>query len=562
MCKLFPFLFPLLLLGCKTSAPSFSTNLQQLDKLLGHSPKSVADSLSHLDISRMNKADQAYFYLLEASAKDKNYRKLTSDSTLRIAEKYFTQTNDRYNLGRTQYYIAKYFFNANQPTDAFIILKEAENNIHQAPPTDFHLLGLIYSQHGAIHARQGNYQEAQYYYQKSFNAFTETKDTVSMLISTKQLAWALVCQEKYKQSKEILQKGIDIIEQNTKTNNPQLLQIHASLLNVLNLYYQKTKNYNEALNVSKQAIILLEKENIHVPSNYYSALITTYIDKHQIDSIYPYCQKMLTNSITEKNLLNQLTVYKNLIDYEKTKRNYKPLSEHQEKYIELKDTYNKQLKFNEVIKLEKKYNYSEKERLYYKAKTKNLWLLILMLILIIIASLILLYSTWLQRKLKDKNLQLSEQIKKVEWGLVLSKELIRENSNQYIQLEKVLNRYATLVPQQLFEEFRSLHHSQQIQYSQRLLFSLTNINNEFSRKLKQKHPNLTSNDILLASMIHYQWELENIAHVFQTSLEAIQKRSIRLKTKLERKERNIESLEKYLIKNLKQCHDNTCPATK
>ena len=75
-----------------------------------------------------------------------------------------------------------------------------------------------------------------------------------------------------------------------------------------------------------------------------------------------------------------------------------------------------------------------------------------MLILIIIASLILLYSTWLQRKLKDKNLQLSEQIKKVEWGLVLSKELIRDNSNQYIQLEKVLNRYATLVPQQLFEE--------------------------------------------------------------------------------------------------------------
>lgn len=373
MCKLFPFLFPLLLLGCKTSAPSFSTNLQQLDKLLGHSPKSVADSLSHLDISRMNKADQAYFYLLEASAKDKNYRKLTSDSTLRIAEKYFTQTNDRYNLGRTQYYIAKYFFNANQPTDAFIILKEAENNIHQAQPTDFHLLGLIYSQHGAIHARQKNYQEAQFYYQKAFNAFTKIKDTIPILISAKQLAWIYFSQEKLEQSKEILLNGIEILEQNNRnTNNPQFIQIHASLLNGLNLYYRKTQNYNEALKVSKQAITQLEKGNMHVPSNYYSALINTYIEKHQIDSIYPYCQKMLTNSITEKNLLNQLAVYKNLIDYEKIKRNYKALSEYQEKHIELKDTYNKQLKFNEIIKLEKKYNYSEKERLYYKAKTKNL----------------------------------------------------------------------------------------------------------------------------------------------------------------------------------------------
>ena len=185
-----------------------------------------------------------------------------------------------------------------------------------------------------------------------------------------------------------------------------------------------------------------------------------------------------------------------------------------------------------------------------------------MLILIIIASLILLYSTWLQRKLKDKNLQLSEQIKKVEWGLVLSKELIRDNSNQYIQLEKVLNRYATLVPQQLFEEFRSLHHTQQIHYSEHLLFSLTNINSEFSRRLKQKHPNLTSNDILLASMLHYQWELDDIAHIFQTSLEAIQKRSVRLKTKLERKRTGHQKFRKIPFKNLKQLYDNTCPDIK
>ena len=155
-------------------------------------------------------------------------------------------------------------------------------------------------------------------------------------MGAKQLAWIYFSQEKYEQSKEVLQKGIDIIEQNKKhTNNLLLIKTHASLLNGLNLYYQKIQNHDEALKVSKQAIIQLEKENIHVPSNYYSALITTYIEKHQIDSIYPYCQKMLTNSIKENNLLNQLTVYKNLIDYEKTKGNYKPLSEYQEKYMRI-----------------------------------------------------------------------------------------------------------------------------------------------------------------------------------------------------------------------------------
>ena len=191
-----------------------------------------------------------------------------------------------------------------------------------------------------------------------------------MLASAKQLAWMYMSHEKLEESKEVFQNGINILEQNNrKTNNIQLIKIHASLLNGLNLYYQKIQNHDEALKVSKQAITQLEKENIHVPSNYYSALITTYIEKHQIDSIYPYCQKMLTNSIKENNLLNQLTVYKNLIDYEKTKGNYKPLSEYQEKYIELKDTYNKQLKFNESsnwkrdIITRKKSGYTTKPRL-------------------------------------------------------------------------------------------------------------------------------------------------------------------------------------------------------
>ncbi len=69
MCKLFPFLFSLFLLGCDSSAPSFSTDLQQLDKLLSHAPKLVSDSLSRLDVSRMNKADQGNMQLFFKNVK-------------------------------------------------------------------------------------------------------------------------------------------------------------------------------------------------------------------------------------------------------------------------------------------------------------------------------------------------------------------------------------------------------------------------------------------------------------------------------------------------------------
>lgn len=548
MCKFCYFLFILLLLGCKTPSSSFSTNLQELDKLLSQHPKAVSDSLSRLEVSRMNKADRAYFYLLEASAKDKNYRKLDNDSTLRIAEKYFTQTGDSYNLGRTQYYIAKYFFNTNNPTDAFRILKAAEHNIHNSPTTDLHLLGLIYSLFGTIQGNQDNHIEAEKYYQKAIQNFSNNKDSISVAFIKKQLAWSYIFQNKYNEAEEVLLDILNTIHYDKANNNAQIFKLYISTLNALNQYYQKTDQFERTIITSSKCIKLLESKNLHIPSNYYSTLIISLKNLNKTDSIKYHCNKMLSSAKKEKNIKNQATSYKILAEIEYQRNNFKEAYELKEKYISLKDQYNKQLKFDELIKLEKQYNYSEKERLFYKAQTKNLWLFIFILILTIIATLILLYSSWLQRRLKKKNLQLAEQIKKVEWGLTLSKKLIKDNFNQYTQLEKILNRYASQAPQQLFEEFHSLHHSQQIHYSQRLLFSLTNINNEFTQKLKQKHPNLTSNDILLASMLHYQWELDDIAQVFRTSLEAIQKRRSRLKTKLERKGADIKSLEKYLIK--------------
>lgn len=548
MCKFWYFLCFLCFIGCELSVSHFSPDLKELDELLDTDPKLVLDSLSHLDISGFKKADQAYFYLLEASAKDKNYQKLSSDSTLRIAEKYFSNTHDYYNIGRTQYYIAKYLFSVNNPTDAFVVLKEAENNINKNQPTDFHLLGLIYSQRGAIHARQGNYQEAQTYYEKSLISFTEINDTISMLMTAKQLVWSYISQEKFEQSKEVLINAINLIDKNKKIHSTSINKLHASLLNALSHYYQNTLNLKEAINSGKKAIEILEKNQLPVPSHLYCTLITSLQQANETNDINYYCNRMLLTAQKENNWVNLIKGYKLLISFEEAKGHFEKVCTLQKKYISLKDNYNKQLKFNEVITLEKKYNYSEKERLYYKAKNKNLWLFIFILILIVIASFLLLYYSWLHRKLKDKNFRLSEQIKKVEWGFTLFKELIRDNSKQYTQLESILNRYAVTVPSQLFEEFRSLHHTQQISYSQRLFLSLTNINKEFSQKLKRAHPDLAPNEILLASMIHYQWELEDIAQVFQTSLEAIQKRNSRLKTKLERKHPNIENLEEYLSK--------------
>lgn len=544
MCKSCSFLFFVFLIACHPDVTPLADKLQRFDRQLESAPSSILDSLNQIDASALDKGDRAYYYLLQASAKDKNYQKITTDSTLRLAESYFYHTKNYYNLGRTRYYIAKYLYST-QPEKAYILLKEAEVNMKENNHPNYRLLGLIYSQLGAIQSRQYNYSEAQHYYQKSLSTFESIEDTVSMLVISKQLAWTYITEKKYEQTKEILLKAIDLI-QKINNNHDQIPQLHASLLNALNQYYQENSFLEEAVSTGRKAISLLEARKLPVPSNFYASMASSYKAICQLDSMKYYCTKMLHRAEEEKNIINQIKSYKFLIYFECQKGNFEKACKLKDEYIILKDKYNVQMKFNEIVKLEKKYNYSEKERLYYKAKNKNLWLLIFVLILSVIASFILLYSTWLHRKLKDKNKQLSDQIQKVEWGFTLTKELIKDNSKYYAQLESILNRYVQNIPGSLFEEFRTIRYIQQNNYSQHLLFALTNLNKEFAERIKQKYPNLTANEVLLASMINYQWDIEDIAQVFQTSLDAIQKRKNRLKTKINRKYPDIENLENYL----------------
>lgn len=546
MCKSCYFLFFVFLIACHPDVTPLADKLQRFDRQLESAPSSILDSLNQIDASALDKGDRAYYYLLQASAKDKNYQKITTDSTLRLAESYFYHTKNYYNLGRTRYYIAKYLYSTNNPKDAYIVFKEAEYNIKESNEYNPHLLGLIYTQLGVIQGGQYNHTEAKIYYNKAIEKFSETHDTISTLFTLKQLAWIFMFEKNYQKAENMLSEIIQTIEHVSCKNTIKISKLYASTLNTLNQYYLETSKIEEALAVSQKCIEYLEKKQLHVPSNYYSSLITTIERSGKNEYIKYYCNKMLISAQEENNLKNQIRGYKILTKIESEKGNFKEAYLLHERYILLKDDYNKQIKFNEVVKLERMYNYSEKERLYYKAKNKNLWLLIFVLIITVIACLIILYSYWLHRKLKDRNKELAEQIREVEWGFTLAKELTIDNIRNNHELENILNRYVSSIPTSLFEEFHAKRHIQQQSYSQRLLLSLTNMNKEFAEKLKQKYPNLTSNEILLASMIRYEWDLNDISQVFQISLDAVQKRKSRLKTKINRKDPDIGNLEKYL----------------
>ena len=75
--------------ACDTQLTPYMEQLTQWDKALENNPETIGDSLATLNVAELNKAEKAYYYLLEAAVADKNLKQLKNDSTLLISERYY-----------------------------------------------------------------------------------------------------------------------------------------------------------------------------------------------------------------------------------------------------------------------------------------------------------------------------------------------------------------------------------------------------------------------------------------------------------------------------------------
>ena len=96
-----------ILCACNFDIRLHTKQLKWLDRQLESSPKMVLDSLRHMNVDKLTESQRAYYYLLSASATDKNLKRLANDSCLLVALEYFTENKDIYNIARCQYYLGK-----------------------------------------------------------------------------------------------------------------------------------------------------------------------------------------------------------------------------------------------------------------------------------------------------------------------------------------------------------------------------------------------------------------------------------------------------------------------
>lgn len=534
--------------SCNFSNRQYTKQLEDLDHLLEESPEYVWDSLKKIDPGKLDESQQAYYHLLNASATDKNLNYLSTDSTLKIALEYYQDEKDLYNLARCQYYTGKYEYKKrNKVQNAYKLLKEAEKNLQLSGNKDTHLLGLVYYLLGHVQNRQLNLVDAEYFFQSAYDKFMEAQDTISAIYAMRYNALMLMNKNNYEDAKKLLYQSFDISIQ-IKGDSVKIFQAQIHLLLALSQFYRKIQNYNLALEYCEKCISLHRKNNLIVPSECYSNILKIYKEQNLIDSTELYCNKMISAAKKESNLVNQINGYRMLAELKAQTGDFKSAYLYKCYNNNLKDSLNKTLVLDNLLDLERSYNRAENQRLKLKAETIK-WKAYTSVTAILLSLLLIGFPVYLYyRKLRAKCAYLSEAVKHTEWGFSVSKEFITENHIDYAELERLFTRLKG--QNNLSTEAYNILHEALIQQkaisSGRLFDRLTNFDGNFGSKFQQLFPDVSTDELLLATMIHHQWKISDMSTIFHATVDAIRKRKTRLAHKISLKLKKEIDLDEYL----------------
>lgn len=547
MLKFIIFIIVLFILGsCNTSNKQINKQLNCLDSILEKNPIQVLDSLKKIDATKLSRADKAYYYLLEASGKDKGYIPLVDDSIFQISEQYYKNKQEHYNLARTQYYQARFLSKANKPEEAYKLFKEAESNLKKDPNYAPHILGLTYYQLARIQDLKKNIPEAFDYYQKALKIFHHEKDTLSEAYSLKQLALIYTNQQDTLNAKKHLLEALSLID--SPTNKSQkFTEAKAGIYSTMSVLYRNIENIPFALKYAKKSIQTFNTSNKKFPTAYYYNVISAFSLLSKIDSAKYYCKEMISKAQNQNELINFVNGYRILSNLEESQGNYQEACQLKNKFNQLKDSLNGLTNKNKYLEIEKKYNIAEKERLLYKAKNARLHTYITTCVIISVIAVFVIIFYYRHKRLKVKYNKLSEDVKHTEWGFSITKTLISANNSVYEELERILSRYRIdHINNELYLKFQEIFIKQKINYSARLLSILTNFDNSFINNFQKMFPDLNSDDVMIAAMFRHQWKPIDIAAVFHITTEAVRKRKSRLTHKISAKLKKPINLDEYL----------------
>lgn len=524
------------------------TQFEILEQQINQNPEQVLAKLRQIDPEILCPSQKAHYYLLNASALDKNLKYLENDSTLQIALHFYQAHPDDYQLARCHYYLGKYSLHKQHFQNAYDLFSQAERYLQTSEKTDVHFQGLICYQLSKLLHYQGHLKEALAYSESALDHFQSIQDTIATIYALKLKGLRKLETGDTLAARHTFQQALKLISHFEPPYSEKVFQAQIAIYSAFSQYYGYTTAIPEALFYSRKCIKLFTQYNKAIPSGYYKDLLNLFQKQQNRDSIRIYGKKMIEASLQEKNNRSLSFAYQILAETEKEEGQYQTAYELRVQSGQLKDSLYNAINKQRYLEL-KEHNTSLQQRLKLKDENeelKNIRLFLIILFSITIAGLCFYYR---HHQLQLENNQLSERIKHTSWGFSVTQEFIRQNHIAFHQLTKILNQ-EKLVGNISIDIYNLLYQTlikQNADYSGNLMNRLTNLDGAFAQKFQEHFPNFHTDEILMATMIHHKWKLTQMATIFQTTPEAIRKRRQRLLSRIAGQLQTHTDPEEFLI---------------
>lgn len=555
-------------------------NLLLADKLMEEHPDSALHILQRIENPQnFQKENLALYALLLTQAKYKNEIPVENDSLIRFAEQYYQTSKDSTRKAWTYLYMAQVFRDMNEKKKALAYFQKAA--IAAKNDENSRLSFLIYHHLGKLLQNQEPYEEGIQKLKKALGNAESRKDTSDIIYDLKDVGWSYVWKGDYKESRIYFEKGIKLAQ--TVQNNSML----SLLYHHLGMSFRMDNQLSKALLYTDKSLAY-ETDSINMLPTL-SIKGDLFIKLNQLDSAKYY----LEISKNDRDFYAIANYHNDMSNLEEKLGNYRKALEHRNAYCTYIDSIEHSERDQNLMDLQKKYNYSQVENDNHQLKIKNqthkiITLIIVIALIISISIFFFLYNKVKNRKeniIRAKDTLLEQNVRQLQQRtneLLLSRQELQEKENNlraYILKEKELQKdisgkenelqhymqqqqelrdkiFKTNEVIQKIETIRIMDICKKINSKDELVLSKQEFDNmisaininfkNFAERLSKEYPLLTKGDIYICCLLKLKVPTQDILFLVGINESTLKKRKYRIKCEKMNLDKDDLSLEEYL----------------
>ena len=523
------FLLALFFTGCQDRKGTAAI-LKEAEALMYTRPDSALQMLETISQpEQLMGQEQADYALLLTQARSRNRITATSDSLIRIASDYYQDSNDKARKAKAFLYLGDVYMDMQNHIEAMKALKQAEEQVNDAESS---VQSLIYSNLAYLNRESGNYELAKKYYLKvldinKINGYTEW--VISNL--TNILALPLP---------EVQDSLTNYITQLEEVLLSAHFDLQAKAYNNIGVHYYKKNLLEQAANYFRKAI----HASVSVPYRAYLNLARIYDEEGKTaraDSLY---QVALQSPIWA----TRARIYEALYNRSLHAHRYQEATEYMKCYRLAADSFYTQRQSQKIQELQTKYDFEVLAR--EKAETENSFYRLMFgsFCLFFMLSTI---GFWIhihhKRQHQNYLQQLKDKISKIEWLKEQNENMEEEirNLNHILQQGGALRDEVMQAKGEwtslddicalgLYIRLRQDLKSYQPLSDYDALLHWVNITSDnFTRRLTQSYPHLSTTEITLCSLKRMKYSTSQLAEILHVKIASVNRYIYRCCTSLE-----------------------------